>query len=51
MALNCLQLNKGKTGVILLDPYASTESTAALLGPLVPNLHTHVRNLGVTTLL
>ncbi len=32
----------------VLAPHASTEAVASKLGPLSGNLHSHVRNLGVT---
>lgn len=48
MPLNCLQLNEGKTEVILFVPSTSTRSAAALLGPLVPNLYTTSEILELT---
>ena len=47
MAQNCLQLNDSKTEVVLFGPSNSTGGIANHLGPLVLNLHTHARNLGV----
>ncbi len=48
MSANFLQLNESKTEVLLFGSPASTEVVASKLGPLSGNLHSHVRNLGVT---
>ncbi len=48
MSANFLQLNESKTEVLLFGSPASTEAVASKLGPLSGNLHSHVRNLGVT---
>ncbi len=48
MSANFLQLNESKTEVLLFGSSASTEVVASKMGPLSGNLHSHVRNLGVT---
>ena len=46
MAKNSLQLNDGKTDVVLFGPLNSTTEIADHLGPLAPNLHPHAWNFG-----
>ncbi len=48
MSANFLQLNESKTEVLLFGSSAPTEVVASKMGPLSGNLHSHVRNLGVT---
>ncbi len=48
MSANFLQLNHSKTEVLSFGSPASTEVFASKLGPLSGNLHSHVKNLGVT---